>query len=110
MNRSARRHRSTKVPNVKLRPAPTKEAAQARPKGIEEDERAEEEAMRHYRALREAHAAGKRKAVQRRDEGDESEDEEEGRDSEDHAPLVGCVICTTGFDEEKVSKDRAVVI
>jgi hypothetical protein len=73
MNRSAKRHRSTKVPNVKLRPAPSKEES------LSEDKRAEQEAWRHYTELKGKHASGKRKAIE-----DETYDSKHGSDDDDH--------------------------
>ena len=94
MNRSAKRHRSTKVPNVKLRPAPAK--ASERSDRRRQDAAAEREDLAHYRRLREAHRTGKQRA--------DDSDDEEGDDDDDRAPLLGCVICMTGIGEEKVSK------
>jgi DNA replication regulator DPB11 len=118
MNRSARRHRSTKVPNVKLRPAPKKrDEDDENPQfsTSDHDWKAEQDAMKHYTANRIAQAAGKRKAVdyELSDEGEnedeEMEEEEQESKADDLAPLVGCVICTTGFDETKVDLHECAV-
>lgn len=117
MNRSARRHRSTKVPNVKLRPAPKRKGKEGENDEDQEistkdrDWKAEQDALKHYTANRISQAAGKRKAIDQA-----SSDEEEGEEVEqqegkidDLAPLVGCVICTTGFEETKVDLHECAV-
>ncbi|UZJ55257.1 hypothetical protein CBS101457_004577 [Exobasidium rhododendri] len=106
MNRSAKRHRSSKVPNVKLRPAPA--ITSERSKKIRQEAEAEKEDFAHYRRLREAHRNGRR--IVNDAENDESGDDDNERDrdeeddnlDEDRAPLIGCVICMTGLGEEKV--------
>lgn len=75
MNRFARRHRSTKVPNVKLRPAPARST---------ESPALEESIVARY-------------GRPRRD-GDPDDDD----DDDDSGPLIGCVLCMSGLAEEKV--------
>lgn len=101
MNRSAKRHRSTKVPNVKLRPAPVEKSALKEKRRQEEE--AEREDLAHYRRLREAERTGKGRAGQADDDDDNDEEEDGGGEGDDDKPpLLGCVICTTGITEEKV--------
>lgn len=117
MNRSARRHRSTKVPNVKLRPAPRKNEEDDRNKQFsnsDQDWKAEQDAMKHYTANRIAQAAGKQREIdhdtfEEDEEMEEDEEEEQEGKGDDLAPLVGCVICTTGFDETKVDLHECAV-
>lgn len=114
MNRSARRHRSTKVPNVKLRPAPRKndenDENQQQYSTSDQDWKAEQDAMKYYTANRIAQAAGKRKEEDNASSDEEMEEEEEQESKvDDLAPLVGCVICTTGFDETKVDLHECAV-
>ncbi|PWN33525.1 uncharacterized protein FA14DRAFT_173318 [Meira miltonrushii] len=111
MNRSARRHRSTKVPNVKLRPAPRKNDEEDE---TDQDWKAEQDAMKHYMMNRVAQAAGKQRRIDHDsfdedEEMEEDEEEEQEGKGDDLAPLVGCVICTTGFDETKVDLHECAV-
>lgn len=99
MNRSAKRHRSTKVPNVKLRPAPVGTSASHDRRRQEAE--AEREDLAHYRRLRENQRAGKKRATESDEEGDDDDDDNHAND-DDRGPLLGCVICMTGIVEEKV--------
>jgi DNA replication regulator DPB11 len=96
MNRSAKRHRSTKVPNVKLRPAPVGTSAASERRRQEAE--AEKEDLAHYRRLRELERTG-------RGGDDDSEDDDNDNDAgeDDVPPLTGAVICMTGITDEKVS-------
>lgn len=101
MNRSAKRHRSTKVPNVKLRPAPVGVSASHTRRRQEAE--AESEDLAHYRQLRrKKERSGKRRANESGEEDDENDDDYDKDD--DRGPLLGCVICITGVVEERVRR------
>ena len=106
MNRSARAHRSTKVPGVKLRPAPSDadaggsgSAKRARRDASRAD--ADEDAA-HFRALRDAQRS--------REEQLGPEGSETARDWAER-PLRGATLCMTGLGSEEkvrvVSDDEA---
>jgi hypothetical protein len=117
MNRSAKRHRSSKVPNVKLRPAPA--GTSERNKRYRQEAEAEKEDLAHYRRVKEAHRDGRTGSRtggdgvcedgnddEEEEEEEEEEEDEEENDDEDRAPLLGCVICMTGIGEEKVRREE----
>lgn len=104
MNRSAKRHRSTKVPNVKLRPAPAIASSSKANERRQQVQEADQEDYAHYRRMEKARLCGKARGGDKDGNNGEGDDDEESNAEEDDdnvAPLLGCVICMTGAIEEK---------
>ncbi|PWN91675.1 hypothetical protein FA10DRAFT_265521 [Acaromyces ingoldii] len=100
MNRSARSHRSTKIPGVRIKPPPAVGAdAKASTSRRRLEDEGDGEALAHYRQLRdgvleEADRRGKRT---RQTSGREEEEDNE----ESTKPLLGCVLCMSGVTGDK---------
>lgn len=89
-NRSARSHRSTKLPNVKLRPAPSKSSASNK---RERERLAEEEDQLHFR----------NQILSVNDEEETDAITFEKQAIQNRKPLTGLSLCFTQVGQLKVS-------
>ncbi|KAE8212756.1 hypothetical protein CF327_g3613 [Tilletia walkeri] len=120
MNRSSRTHKSTKIPNVKLRPAPAPGSSSRSSSAIERDatrRQTEREDNEHYRKIRRAAADAERRGGRGADDvvkdslepesfrSAGEEDHEDGDDDDAEAefalpealPLAGIIVCFSSF-------------
>lgn len=102
IDRMHRNHKSTKVPNVKLKPQPRKSSSSAHQDEISAHRNLEDQyAQRDLQADRDA----KRRRLQADEGGSEDEDGHDD-DDDDELPLKGAFFCFTGIGDDKVSPHR----
>lgn len=106
MNRSARSHRSTKIPGVRIKPraavGPDGRASTSRRRLEDQDEEEEQEARAHFRQLRDGYLEEADKRDKRpRQYSARGENDEDNENEESTKPLLGCVLCMSGITGDK---------
>ncbi|KAK0530522.1 protein kinase activating protein dpb11 [Tilletia horrida] len=115
MNRSSRGHKSTKIPNVKLRPAPAASSSSSHDRAEREATRrqTEREDAQHYRRIRREAEAARGGSVRvgaevgdslqegsfTRHADEEDEDDADEFDKPDVLPLTGVIICFSSISD-----------